>query len=138
MVVTWMSSLIFLVATLGLAGCASARHNDTVSKLSAAGFRSKTLMSAQQQANYAALPSYELQRMDLNGRVVYAYKDESAGIVYIGDESNYQRYQQLAFQQRIANQQLAAAQMNQSAAMNWGFWGPSGYWGYWGAPGYWH
>lgn len=135
--IAWVSSLILLLGGVAVSGCATARHNDTVSMLSAAGFRSKSPMSAQQQVNVAALPPYELQRQDLNGRVIFAFKDERAGVVYMGDESNYQRYQELAFQQRIANQQLAAAQLNQSAAMNWGFWGTPGYWGYWSPPGYW-
>ncbi|MDB6110150.1 MAG: hypothetical protein JWR69_1900, partial [Pedosphaera sp.] len=39
-----------------------------------------------------------------------------------------QRYKQLGQQQKIADEQLQAAEMNQDAAMNWGYWGPGGMW----------
>jgi hypothetical protein len=116
-----------LVAALG-SGCASARHAEMTNMLSAAGFTTMTPTSSEQEANFAALPPYELVRHDFNGRVIYAYADKRNGIVYKGNESNYQRLQQLKFQQRIADQQLAAAQMNQQAAWGWQYWGPPGMW----------
>lgn len=121
-----VSSVILVAAGLVAGGCASTRH-DTESMLSAAGFRAMT-PTVQQQSSYAALPPYRLQRHDLTGKLFYAYKDPKAGVVYVGNEGNYQRYQQLAYQQRIVNQELAAAEMNQDAAMNWGLWGPPGEW----------
>lgn len=127
----WIGSLLVVIAGLALTGCASAGRSDTESMLSAAGFHARTPTTAQQQTCYAALPAYELQRHDFNGKVLYAYKDPKAGVCYIGDESNYQRYQQLAYQQKIANEEIAAAEMNQDAANNWGFWGPGPGWG-WG------
>lgn len=123
-----------MVAALACGGCASARHAETTSMLSAAGFTTMTPRTPEQQANFAALPPYEVLRHDMNGRVTYVYADKRNGIVYKGDENNYQRFQELAFQQRIAQQQVAAAQLNQQAAWGWG--GP--YWSgpYWGWPGW--
>src|SRR4051812_19441019 len=117
---------VMTVVLLGLMGCTSTRH--TESMLSAAGFHTLTPATPQQQACYAALPPHELQRQEINGKVVYAYADKKSGIVYVGGESQYQEFQRLAHQQRIANEQLQAAQMNQNAAMNWGYWGPRGMW----------
>jgi hypothetical protein len=126
-ITTWISSLFLITAGLAVTGCASA-HTDKESMLTASGFHAMTPTTAQQQTAYAALPSYELQRHNFNGKVIYAYKDEKAGVVYVGNDGNYQRYQQLVYQQKLANEELVAAEMNQDAALNWGFWGPPGYW----------
>ncbi|MDB6020390.1 MAG: hypothetical protein JWQ04_247 [Pedosphaera sp.] len=120
--------LAMTVAALGLSGCASTKHHDTESLLSAAGFHTMTPSTSQQQACYAALPPYKVQRHDFNGKVVYAYADKKNGIVYVGGEQQYQRFNQLGQQQKVANEQLQAAEMNEDAAMNWGYWGPGPWW----------
>jgi hypothetical protein len=48
----------------------------------------------------------------------------------LGNEEAYQRYQQLAVQKTIADDQRMAAQMNEDVAMNWGLWGMGPYWAY--------
>lgn len=118
--------LALLAGTAGLIGCASSWHRNTESLLSASGFHSLTPRSPEQRACYAAMPPFQVQRQEINGKVIYAYADKDRGIVYVGNENNYQRLQQLALQQQIAHDQFEAAQMNQESAMNWGFWGPAG------------
>jgi hypothetical protein len=120
--------LALTVAALGLSGCASTKEHNTESLLSAAGFRTMTPTTPQQQASYAAMPPFKVQRHDFNGKVVYAYADKKAGIVYVGGENEYQRFNQLGQQQKIADEQLQAAEMNRDAAMNWGYWGAPGMW----------
>jgi hypothetical protein len=115
--------LAMIVAALGWSGCASTKEHNTESLLSAAGFHTMTPSTPQQQASYAAMPPFKVQRTESNGRVVYAYADKKAGVLYVGGENEYQRYKQLGQQQKIANEQLEAAEMNQDAAMNWGYWG---------------
>jgi len=124
----WLVKMAVLLAALGWAGCESTRHADMKQMLAASGFTTMTPRTPQQQADFAALPPYELVRHDFDGRVIYAYADKRNGIVYKGNESNYQRLQQMAFQQRISQQQLIAAQMNQQAAWGWTYWGPPGMW----------
>jgi hypothetical protein len=125
-------TLIFAaVATaLFLAGCASVGSANTTSLLTAAGFRARTPQTPKQQQIYAALPPYQVQRASVKGKgVFYVYKDERAGIAYIGREQEYQRYQQLAIQQQIAQDQYMAAQMQADAAWGWyGAWGPRAFW----------
>src|SRR3954447_9998257 len=116
--------LALIMAALGWSGCASTKEHNTESLLSAAGFRTLTPGTPQQKSVYASMPPYKVQRHNFNGRVVYAYADQKAGVVYVGDEGDYQRYRQLAQQQKISNEQVEAAEMNQDAAMNWGAWGP--------------
>ena len=58
------------------------------------------------------------------------FKDEEDGIAYVGREAEYQRYQNLCIQQRIAQDYYMAASMNSYYARGWyGAWGPRGmYW----------
>ncbi|MGC4016483.1 MAG: hypothetical protein QM755_18470 [Luteolibacter sp.] len=106
-------------------GCAGAGSSSTESTLSAAGFVSRTPETTQQRQLFDALPSYQLHRGTWKGKTLYAYKDEKKGLAFIGDESAYQRYQQLAVQQRIANDYRSAAEMNRDSAFGWyGAYGP--------------
>jgi len=54
----------------------------------------------------------------VNGKVFYVYKDENKGVAYIGREAEYQRYQQLAVQQQIAQERYMAAELDRQAALN--------------------
>ena len=124
--------LIFAVAvvTLVVAGCAEMGSGNTTSLLSAAGFRVRTPQTPKQQQLYAALPPYQVERATVPGKgVFYVYKDEKAGLAYIGREQEYQRYQQLAMQQQIAQNYYMAAEMERAAAWQWyGAWGPRAFW----------
>jgi hypothetical protein len=117
------SNIVIFVATLAgavfLTGCAGMGSANTTSLLTAAGFRARTPQTPKQQQIYAALPPYKVERATVNGKVFYVYKDEKAGVAYIGREAEYQRYQQLAIQQQIAQNQIMAAEMEQQAALDW-------------------
>jgi hypothetical protein len=117
------SNIVIFIATLAgtilLAGCASMTSANTEALLTAAGFRARTPQTPKQQQIYATLPPYQVQRATVKGQVFYVYKDEKAGVAYIGREPEYQRYQQLAIQQQIAQNQIMAAEMEQQAALDW-------------------
>ena len=114
--------IIFLGAMAGalfLTGCAGMGSANTTSLLTAAGFRARTPQTPRQQQMYAVLPPYQVQRATVPGKgVFYVYKDEKAGLAYVGREQEYQRYQQLAIQQQIAQNQIMAAEMEQQAALD--------------------
>jgi len=123
--------LIFAVAaaTLVVAGCAGMGSGNTTSLLSAAGFRARTPQTPKQQQMYAALPPYKVERATVKGHVFYVYKDEKAGVAYVGREQEYQRYQQLAIQQQVAQDYYTAVAMDRAAAFGWyGAWGPRAFW----------
>ncbi len=123
--------LIFAVAaaTLVVAGCAEMGSGNTTSLLSAAGFRARTPQTPKQQQMYAALPPYKVERATVKGHVFYVYKDEKAGVAYVGREQEYQSYQQLAIQQQIAQNYYTAVAMDRAAAYGWyGAWGPRAFW----------
>jgi hypothetical protein len=117
-------------AALFLAGCAGMGSANTTSLLTAAGFRAHTPQTPKQQQIYAALPPYQVERATVKGKgVFYVYKDEKAGLAYIGREQEYQRYQQLAIQQQVAQNYYMAAEMERAAAWQWyGAWGPRAFW----------
>ena len=123
--------LIFAVAAVALfmAGCAEMGSGNTTSLLSAAGFRARSPQTPKQQQMYAALPPYKVERATVKGHVFYVYKDEKAGVAYVGREQEYQRYQQLAVQQQIAQDYYTAVAMDRAAAYGWyGAWGPRAFW----------
>src|SRR5215208_6360793 len=112
-------------AVLGFAGCTTLESANTESLLTTAGFRARTPENAQQQQIYATLPAYQVQRATIKGRVFYVFKDEKKGVAYVGREPEYQRYRELAVQQRLAEDYYVAAEMNREAARGWyGAWGP--------------
>jgi hypothetical protein len=127
-------NIVIFVATIAgavlMAGCASVGSENTTSLLTAAGFRARTPQTPKQQQMFAALPPYQVERATVPGKgVFYVYKDANAGVAYVGREQEYQRYQQLAIQQQIAQNYYMAAQMEQAAAWQWyGAWGPRAFW----------
>jgi hypothetical protein len=116
-------------AALFVASCAEMEATNTTSLLTAAGFRARTPQTPKQQGIYAALPPYKVERATVKGKTFYVFKDERAGVAYVGHEPEYQRYQQLAIQQQIAQDYYMAATMNSAWARGWyGAWGPTIWW----------
>jgi hypothetical protein len=126
---TSLTILLLAVALAAFEGCVSLAASGTESLLSAAGFRTRTPSTPKQQALYSQLAPYKLERREKNGKVLYTYADKQKGIVYIGGEAEYQQYKRLALQQSIAQNQLEAAEINETASLNWGpDWGPWQVW----------
>lgn len=118
-------------AVLVVASCA-AEVEQREDLLSAAGFRVKTASTAERLQSMQALPPHRFVRERLNGHEVWVYADPTVcRCLYVGTPDAYQRYQGLNVQQRIADENLAAAQF---AATDWSVgpygWGPWGPWGF--------
>jgi len=103
---------------------------NTKSLLRDAGFHSLTPETDRQKEIYAALPANTVERAIVKGKVFYVFKDEKAGVAYVGHEPEYQRYRQLAVQQKIAQEYYMAVQMDRMTAHRWyGAYGARGmYW----------
>jgi hypothetical protein len=110
--------IILALFAAGSALFAGMGSSNAESLLTAAGFRVRTPETPKQKQIYATLPAYKVERATVNGKVFYVYKDEKKGVAYIGREAEYQRYQQLAVQQQIAQQQYMAAELDRQAALN--------------------
>jgi hypothetical protein len=104
------SLIVAACGLLGFAGCASMEAASKESLLKSAGFRERTPTTANQKAAYARLPAYELRQGTLKGRTIYAYKDENAGVVYLGSQAEYAQYKQLAAKAKLKEEQIVAAQ----------------------------
>jgi hypothetical protein len=114
------SSLILIFVACGIiffAGCASMETDKTQSLLSQAGFRTRTPQTAKQKELYAALPSNRLEHATVKGKGFYVFKDEKAGVAYVGGEPEHRRYQQLCMQQHVA--QAPEEEMNHPFARGW-------------------
>ena len=107
-----VASLIVAVCGLiGFTGCASMEAPSQESLLKSAGFQERTPTTEKQKAAYQALPAYHLHQLTLKGRTIYAYKDEKAGVVYLGSQAEYAQYRQLAAKAKQKEEQFTAAQI---------------------------
>uniref|UniRef100_UPI002FCB43D4 hypothetical protein n=1 Tax=Escherichia coli TaxID=562 RepID=UPI002FCB43D4 len=104
--------LVSLLVSSGLSGCASMGASSTESFLSAAGFTPMQPKNAAQQPAYDNLKPYKMETGIITGKRLYGYKDEKKGVVYVGNEAQYQEFQRTLIQSHIANDNMMAAQMN--------------------------
>jgi len=107
-------------------GCA-ANTQSTENLLSAAGFRTVVANTPQRQQHLKTLPANKVVLVQRNGKNYYVYADPAHYQIYVGNPSQYQQYQQLRLARNLAQDQLATAELNQQAAMNWEMWGPIWY-----------
>jgi len=128
---SWWQLGVVLVALVVIAtGCAAIRKGDVDTQeqlLSASGFQMKLADTPQKLAHLQTMTSQKLVPHTKDGKLYYVYADpEFCKCLFVGNEPAYQKYQQLALQQKLSQERLNAAAMNEDAAMNWGMWGP--YW----------
>lgn len=113
-----------------LAGCQAIEEEEaqtTEQLLAAAGFQMKVADTPERLAHLKTLTQLQLVPHDRDGQVNYVFADaEGCKCLYVGNESEYDAYQKLAVQQRIADEKREAAAENMDAAMDWGMWGPWG------------
>ncbi|CAI8854698.1 MULTISPECIES: hypothetical protein [Methylococcus] len=115
----------------GLAACASLEEKvqDTEQLLAAAGFKINYAQTAEQQANVKGMTQYKLVAHPKGDKVMYIYADANiCQCIYVGDADAYARFQKLAVEKEIADEQRQAAETNLDATMNWGMWGPGLWW----------
>jgi hypothetical protein len=88
--------------------------------LAAAGFRMLPADTPEKLEHLRKLPALKLLPRTRGGKLRYGYADPYVCMcMYVGDEQAYQRYQQLALEQQIADEQQAAAMMNEETEMDW-------------------
>jgi hypothetical protein len=124
-------SLIGAFALLALAaGCTGMTTQSKENLLIAAGFKTVVTKTAAQQKKLQALPPDKVARVQKGGKTYYVFPDAANNRALVGGPKQYQSYQQLRLQNKLANENLETAEMYQDAAMNWGAWGG------WGGPGW--
>lgn len=112
-------NLIGALALLALAGCANTQHTENL--LSAAGFTTVIANTPQRQQQLKSLPPDKVTLVQRNGKNYYVYADPAHYQVYVGNPSQYQKYQQLRPASNLAQDQLETAQLNSWGPGLWGF-----------------
>lgn len=129
---TWKGRLGATLVTVMVvaSGCAAMRKSEVDSQeqlLSAAGFQMKLADSPEKVAHLQTMTSQKLVPHSKDGKLYYVYADpEFCKCMFVGNAAAYQKYQDLALKEKLSQERLNAAAMNENAAMNWGLWGP--YW----------
>jgi len=123
-----ISATVVLALTVG---CATTNtHTDL---LSAAGFKLLPADTPKKQELLKTLTPGKLTLITWKGKQFYVQPDVPNNQAYVGTPAEYQTYQQLRLAQKLSNDNLMAAQMNQAAMMGWGpAWGPGFYGGFYG------
>jgi len=124
-------SLIGAFALLALAvGCTGMQTQSKEDMLIAAGFKTVVPKTAAQQQKLQALPPGKVAMVQKAGKTYYVFPDAANNRALVGGPKQYQAYQQLRLQNKLANENLEASEAYQDASMNWGGWGG------WGEPGW--
>jgi phage replication-related protein YjqB (UPF0714/DUF867 family) len=118
---------IALVGAL-LTACAAMKAEEATSKeqlLAAAGFKMQLANTPEKLAHLRTLTQQKIVVHEKDGINYYVYADATTcQCVYIGQDADYQNFQQLQTQKSIAQEQQMTAEMNENAVMNWDMWGP--------------
>ena len=124
-------SLIGAFALLALAvGCTGMQTQSKEDMLIAAGFKTVVPKTAAQQQKLQALPPGKVAMVQKAGKTYYVFPDAANNRALVGGPKQYQAYQQLRQQNKLAQENLEAAEIYQDTSMNWGGWGG------WGGPGW--
>jgi len=125
------------VLAFGLSSCATSVQQ-TEDDLAAAGFVVRPADTPARQAMLKRLPPNRFVTRSSGGSVSYVYADPvNCKCLYVGNQQAYDAYRRARQQERIANEELWAAQTYADAQWNWDEWGPGQFYdfGPWG-PGF--
>jgi len=93
--------------------------------LEAAGFQAHYAKTPKALTEIKKLPQHSLLFHQYQGRYRYVYADtDLCGCVYIGNQSDYSKYQAMLRQGAISHLQSDAAVLNEPMATDWSGWGP--------------
>jgi hypothetical protein len=105
-------------------GCRTTSREDM---LTAAGFRTVRADTAPKVAHLHSLPPHQITTVERNGTVFYVFPDIERNTLYVGQQQQYQRYQQLRHQRELPDEPLTTAVPNENT---WAIWGPWWGWGW--------
>ncbi len=121
-----MTKLISVFLMLVLAGCAMYRNQKAVEVeklLVASGFKMRIADSQSKLNQLKKLPQRKLVAQTWNDKIRYVYADAyNCKCAYIGDETAYKHFQDLALQRQIAEEDRRAAERDKPAEMDSGGW----------------
>ena len=120
--INWLKIIMaFIITGIVLSGCAVIQKSesmDTEKLLSAAGFDMHLANTPEKVAHLKTLPQLKLVPHQKNNKMYYTYADAKySNALYMGDEQDYKRYQNLSEEEHIA-------EMEETDWNDWGVWGP--------------
>lgn len=112
------------ILAISLAGCTAMDKSDAMDTervLAAAGFQMKFADTTAQKKEVKKLPQRKVAHLNRDGKTVFVYADSQfCKCMYVGTESEYQRFEKLTLQRNIAMEESVAAY---DAEIGWGAWG---------------
>ena len=121
-----------LGAATAAGGCAAIRKQEGLQMdalLAAAGFQIRPASTPEKLNQLKTMTPLTIMPTQQQGKTFFVVADPyGCKCLYVGNEKAYDAYQKLALKQEYAQDNLAAAEMNEDAAMDWGMWGPWGGW----------
>ena len=126
-----ISAIALLALTVGCATTTSTQNRGSM--LVAAGFKVVTPKTTAQQQKLQKLPPGKVAMINKAGKPYYIFPDAADNQAYVGGPKQYQAYQQLRAQNKLAEENLESAEMYQDSMMGWGAWGG---WGMGWGPGW--
>ena len=115
------------ISVLLLAGCAT-HSKETL--LAAAGFKTLIPTTPAQIAQLKGMPQRRIIPVTKKGKTIFLYADYAHNSMLVGNQKQYQQFQQYNLQYKIQQDKEAAAALNADADFEWGAWGGiDGPWG---------
>ncbi len=109
-----------ILAAMLLSACATnTPSSTTVSLLASAGFHLRTPETPKQKEIFAKLPSYKIESLMVNGQKFYVYKDPEKGMALVGHEAEYERYRQMAKEERSSAAHERMLMADAADLVNW-------------------
>ena len=118
--------ILVLGVAIAIVGCATTTQTSTQNKesmLVASGFKTITPKTAAQKQKLQNLPPDKVTMIQKKGKTYYIFPDPAQNRSYVGGPNEYQAYQQLRAEKKLAKENLETAEMYQDAEMDWGGWG---------------
>jgi hypothetical protein len=118
--------LVFLLLALLAAGCASTRETEQL--LSASGFKIIPAATPEQKAQLKTVRQGAITMVQRGGKVYFVYPNRKLQVLYVGRQEQYDHYQELRFEQKLAQRRMRAVQMGTEAAFSpWSGWSSVGF-----------
>ena len=119
-------ALTAMVLTLVVVGCAETQKKQTLEMeqtLTASGFELRPADTPEKLAQLQSLPQQKLIRHQREGKARYLYADAAyCQCLYVGNQKAYQKFQGLALQKQMAEEQRRVERRDQSVEIDWEDW----------------
>jgi len=102
-----------LAVAIAIVGCTTTTQTSTQNKesmLVAAGFKTITPKTAAQKQKLQNLPPGKIAMIQKAGKTYYVYPDAPNNQAYVGGPKEYQEYQQLCAEKKLARETLETAE----------------------------